>query len=170
MFTGTGFAQPINGTPLTMLSRGKIIVPNRSACTTGFSDTRPSNRAVGSPRRSAVQACAISCTVSENSRTTNAMNTCAKSMPGKRYRLLLPCEKRKDGIGEFGANHRRQFLSCRASHAGKAPECRQQQTTSARAHAGNEIELRTEVSHRPCLAMEGHRETVRFVTDPLNEQ
>ena len=39
----------------------------------GFSDTRPSRRAVGSPSRSAVQACAASCTVSDTSSTMNAM-------------------------------------------------------------------------------------------------
>src|SRR4051794_24853849 len=165
MFTGTGFAQPINGTPLTMLSRGKITVPIRSACTTGFSDTRPSRRAVGSPRRAAVQACADSCTVSQNSRTTNAIKTCAISMPGKRYRLLLPYEKRKDGIRQFRSDHRCQFLSRRTPYAREASECREQLTPASRADARHEIEFRPEVSHRTSLAMEGHGKAVRFVAN-----
>src|SRR5690348_7758694 len=145
MFTGTGFAQPISGTPLTMLNSGKITVPKRSACTTGFSETRPSRRAVGSPRRSAVQACAISCTVRENSKTMKAMKTCAKSMPDKRYRLRLPCEKRKNRIGEFGTNYRGQFLAGRASHTGDAAERGQQLPTPARTDAGNVVQRRSKI-------------------------
>ena len=60
MFTGTGFAHPMSGAPLTIAISGNRIVPIGSACTSGFSDTRPSSRAVGSPSRSAVQACAAS--------------------------------------------------------------------------------------------------------------
>ena len=73
----------MSGTPLTIAISGNRTVPIGSACTSGFSDTRPSSRAVGSPSRSAVHACAISCTVSENSSTMKAMKICAKLMSGK---------------------------------------------------------------------------------------
>ena len=49
MLTGTGFAQPISGAPLIIAISGNRTVPMGSACTIGFSDTRPSSRAVGSP-------------------------------------------------------------------------------------------------------------------------
>ena len=43
----------------------------------------------------------------------NAMKTCEKSMPGKRYRLRLGCEKRKNGIGHFGPDDGGQFFTPR---------------------------------------------------------
>ena len=43
-----------------MASSGSTIVPIRSMWTMGLSDTRPRLRAVGSPNRSAVRACAAS--------------------------------------------------------------------------------------------------------------
>ena len=60
MFTGTGLAQPISGTPVTIAISGNTIVPMTSTCTAGLSDSRPSIRAVGSPSRLAVHACAAS--------------------------------------------------------------------------------------------------------------
>ncbi len=51
--TGTGFAQP-NPAKITMS------VPSGSRCRSGFKVIRPRSRAVGSPKRSAIQACAIS--------------------------------------------------------------------------------------------------------------
>ena len=107
---------------------------SRSACTSGLSDTRPSSRAVGSPSRSAVHACAISCTVSENSRTMNAMKICAKSMSSKECNRLRPTrEKRKNGVGRFRADDGRQFLARGAPHAGHAAERRQQRLAAAAA-------------------------------------
>ena len=47
--TGTGLAQPISGTPVVIASSGNSSVPMGSMCTTGFRDSRPSMRAVGSP-------------------------------------------------------------------------------------------------------------------------
>ena len=49
VLTGTGFAQPKSGAPLSSAISGNRIVPIGSAWTSGFSETRPSNRAVGSP-------------------------------------------------------------------------------------------------------------------------
>ena len=83
MSTGTGFAQPMIGRFVVIAISGNTIVPIRSMCTAGFSDTRPRNRAVGSPSRSAVQACAASCTVREKTRTRKKLKTWAKSMSGK---------------------------------------------------------------------------------------
>ena len=60
MPTGTGFAQPISGRLVIIASSGNTIVPIGSTCTAGFSDTRPSSRAVGSPSLSADHACAAS--------------------------------------------------------------------------------------------------------------
>ncbi len=48
---------------------GTMMVPKGSMWTMGFSETRPSILAVGSPRRLAIQACADSCTQMANSRT-----------------------------------------------------------------------------------------------------
>ena len=58
--TGTGFAQPIKGRLLTTAMIGRRTVPIQSMWTSGFNETRPSARAVGSPSLSAVQACAAS--------------------------------------------------------------------------------------------------------------
>ena len=52
--------------PLIAATSGRMIVPNRSICRIGFSDTRPNMRAVGSPQREAVQAWADSCTLMAN--------------------------------------------------------------------------------------------------------
>ncbi len=58
--TGTGFAQPnMNTTRPTvsswLISRkpGSRMVPTRSTCTSGLSDSRPARRAVSSPMASA---------------------------------------------------------------------------------------------------------------------
>ena len=48
--TGTGFAQPMQRRTAEHGTSGSSTVPMRSAWTIGFSDTRPSSRAVGSPR------------------------------------------------------------------------------------------------------------------------
>ena len=71
MLTGTGFAQPMSGRPEYSASSGKTTVPIRSMCLKGFRVSRPSSRAVGSPNRSAVQACAASCTESDPTRIRN---------------------------------------------------------------------------------------------------
>src|SRR6266576_2963535 len=170
MFTGTGFAQPINVAPLSIDTSGKMIVPMRSACTAGLRETRPSSRAVGSPSWSAVQACAVSCTVNENSSTMNAMTICAISMPGKKSRLRPTREKRKDGIGGFGADSGGQFLTRRAPNARDTAKRREQRLAPARADAWHMIELRLQVAHRACAAMERDREAVRFIADALYQQ
>src|SRR5689334_23103725 len=157
-----------------------------SACTIGFSDTRPSSRAVGSPARSAVHACAISWTVSENSRTLRSMKICATLMSDKgctwnakiadaekkkgTARLCPPREKGKDGIRGFRPDNGRQLFACRAAHAGEAAERGQQRLAPPRADARNVIELRSQIAQRPRAAVEGDREAMRFVADPLHEQ
>src|SRR5687767_627264 len=83
MSTGTGFAQPISGAPVTMAINGKRRVPMGSTCTAGLSDSRPSNRAVGSPSQFAVHACAASWNVSDAINTTNVTIISPKSRPAK---------------------------------------------------------------------------------------
>ena len=68
--TGVGLAQPMKPIPESMPISGTSTVPIGSTCLIGFSEIRPSMRAVGSPHRFAVQACADSCTLMAN---TNAM-------------------------------------------------------------------------------------------------
>ena len=71
---GTGFAQP-NMKPAIMYIRpGMRIVPSGSMCLSGFSVSRPSIMAVLSPSCSAIQPCAVSCTVMAN-RTGNTHAT-----------------------------------------------------------------------------------------------
>ena len=58
---GTGFAQPKRSGPIPesvatrSITPGTMIVPIMSMWGSGFTVTRPSERAVGSPRRSAAQ-------------------------------------------------------------------------------------------------------------------
>src|SRR5712692_1498633 len=173
MFTGTGLAQPISGAPLTIAMSGNRIVPIGSACTSGLSDTRPSSRAVGSPRRSAVHACAISCTVSENSRTMSAMKICETklaSMPDKQSRLRPTREKRKDGVRRFRPDNGRELLARRAPHARHAPERRQQRLAPPGSDARHAVELGSQIAHRARTAMERDREAMGFVADALNQQ
>ena len=62
--TGTGLAQPNrNGLPVSSMMPGRISVPSGSMWTIGLRLTRPSERAVESPSRSAASACAASCSV-----------------------------------------------------------------------------------------------------------
>lgn len=59
---GTGLADAIKKRPpdKTYNKNGIKIVPNNSICARGFNVNRPINLAVGSPKRSAVQACIYS--------------------------------------------------------------------------------------------------------------
>ena len=59
-FTGVGLAQPSIGIRATDAIKGSKTVPTGSICLIGLSVIRPSMRAVGSPQRFAVQACADS--------------------------------------------------------------------------------------------------------------
>src|SRR5262249_28306187 len=171
MLTGTGFAHPMSGAPLTIAINGNRIVPIGSACTSGLSETRPSRRAVGSPSRSAVHACAISCTVSENSRTMNAMKICAKLILTSKTSSVRPTrEKRKNAIRRFRSDDGRQLFARRPPHARETAERRQQRAPPARADAGHLVELRSEVARRAPPAMERHGEAVRLVADALNQE
>lgn len=65
-FIGTGLAQPTTkGLFKITKNKGKIIVPKESICLRGFNVNRPINLAVGSPKRSAVQACIYSWMMAE---------------------------------------------------------------------------------------------------------
>src|SRR6266496_3076644 len=65
-FTGVGFAQPIIGIFEIAATSGNNTVPTGSMCFSGFSVIRPNMRAVGSPRKFAIHACADSCTLIAN--------------------------------------------------------------------------------------------------------
>ncbi len=79
--TGVGLAHPRRGMPAgpKIWIRGMSTVPNRSMCTRGLRLTRPRSRAVLSPMREAIQACADSWNDRLNKRTTNDMRPCAIS-------------------------------------------------------------------------------------------
>ncbi len=64
--TGVGFAHPNIGKWLNARIAGSRTVPTGSMCLMGFNVTRPSMRAVGSPQREAIQACADSWTLIAN--------------------------------------------------------------------------------------------------------
>ena len=85
-------------------------------------------------------------------------------------RLRPTREKRKDGIGDFRADHGRQFLARRAPHARQAAERRQQRPAPARPDARHVVELRSQIAHRPRAAMKRDREAMRFVADALDQQ
>src|SRR5476649_2395992 len=156
--------------PLTIEISGNSTVPIGSACTSGFSETRPSSRAVGSPSRSAVHACAISCTVNENRRTIKLMKMPAKSKFCKGYRLRPTREKGKDRIGGFGADDGRQLLARGAAHTGDAAKGPQQRVAPARADAGHLVELGAQIAHRARAAMKRDGEAMRFVADALDQE
>src|SRR5262245_34232221 len=169
----------MSGAPVIIAINGKSTVPIGSACTRGFNDTRPWSRAVGSPRRSAVHAWAISCTVSENNRTVNWMKiwaalmsstvrACSAGSALTVVRLRPAREKRKDGIGDLLAHHRRQLLTRRAPHTREAAERRQQRLATARANPGHVVELRSQIADGPRAAVERDRESMRLVSDALN--
>ena len=99
VMTGVGLAQPTN-MPLKklspmkgpkMISAGKSRVPMGSTWYIGLSVTRPCRRAVWSPSREAIQACAHSCTLSENRSRTNSKTAIRKLLGCKRtlHRLNL---------------------------------------------------------------------------------
>src|ERR1051325_11108023 len=100
-----------------------------------------------------------------------AMKTCATfTCAIDRSRLRPTREKRKDGIGGFRADDRRELFPRRAPNAGETAERRQQRAAAPRTDAGDEIELRSQVAHRPPLTMERDREAVRLVADALDQQ
>src|SRR5689334_24529149 len=95
---------------------------------------------------------------------------CAKSKSGKGLRLRPTCEKRKNGIRDFRADNRRQFLTRRASDAGKTAERGQERLPSARTDARHMIQFRSQVAHRPRSTVERDGEAMRLVTDLLDQQ
>src|SRR5262249_48873183 len=121
--------------------------------------------------RSAVHACADSCTVSENSSTMKAMKICATLMSSKGTIRLRPTrEKRKDGVGDFSSDGGLQVLPRRAPHARHAAKRRQQCAPPAGTNAGHVVKLRSQVAHRTRAAVKRHRKTMGLVPDPLNQE
>ena len=58
--TGTGFAQPNTGAPVSLSRPGRMIVPNGSTWRSGLRLSRLALAAVGSPNARAIQPCATS--------------------------------------------------------------------------------------------------------------
>ena len=81
-----------------------------------------------------------------------------------------PAKNARTASATFGADGRRQLLARRAPHAGQAAERREQRAAAARSDAGHVVELRVQIAHRARAAMERHREAMRFVADPLQQQ
>jgi hypothetical protein len=61
-----------------------VEVSNEGSGSAGLSETRPSMRAVWSPSREAIQACAHSCTLSEKRIRTNSKTAMRKALDCKR--------------------------------------------------------------------------------------
>src|SRR5215470_1239930 len=85
-------------------------------------------------------------------------------------RLRPTREKRKNGISRFCTDNRGQLFTRRAPHPCDAAEGRQERFAPARPDAGNVIELRSQIAHRPCAAVERDGEAVRFVADSLDQE
>ena len=162
--------QPSSGSPDSQATAGQQRVPTRSTWAIGSSDNRPCRRAVSSPSRSATHTCAQPWTVIEKSNTLNAMNSWARSMPGKGpLRLCPPRKKRKDSIRRLRTNCRRQVLARSPANAREAPKSGEQDAAAAHPNAGNGIELRMQVAPRPSMPMKGDSEPMRLVADALQQ-
>ncbi len=72
---------PTAGHAFTRQIAGHTIMPHMSKCFAGFSVSRPSIRAVGSPSRFAVHACAMSCSEMESTSTTYSNSASTTAMP-----------------------------------------------------------------------------------------
>ncbi len=79
-------------------------------------------------------------------------------------------EIRQHGVGPFGADHARELLARGAADARDAAERGQQRLAPPRADPGDLVELRPQIARRALLPMERHREAVRLVADPLDQQ
>ena len=101
--TGTGLAQPnTKGEPSSTSMPGRTSVPNGSTWRTGLKLTRPSRRAVSSPSRSAIQACAASCSViavtTGSAQTESVWPMAARSiMRRRRPAASASCARRTSG-------------------------------------------------------------------------
>ncbi len=73
-------------------------------------------------------------------------------------------------VGESGTDDAQEILTGRAPHAGDAAERRQQRLAPARADAGDGIQLRPQIALGAPLTMERHREAMRLVSNPLDEE
>ena len=150
---------------------GNSTVPIGSACTIGLSDTRPSSRAVGSPSRSAVHACAISCTVSENSRTMNDDENLREVDVQQGVKVTADSRKTQGRHRPF--SRRRRPPAPRASRAGRPRGCRTSSAASAAACGpmpGTSSSSESQVAHRPRAPVERDGESMRLVADPLDQQ
>src|SRR5205809_122656 len=85
---------------------GSRTVPIGSMWRIGFSDTRPNMRAVGSPQRDAVQACADSCTLMAN-RKAIIWNRISGRLDGM---MRIDSNKEQCGCGPQASSYERQVF------------------------------------------------------------
>src|SRR5713101_9050374 len=91
---------------------GSRTVPIGSIWRIGFSDTRPNMRAVGSPQRDAVQACADSCTLMAN-RNAIIWNRMSGSLDGI---VRIDSNKAQCGCGPRASSYERTGFSKLAAY------------------------------------------------------
>ena len=77
---------------------------------------------------------------------------------------------REHGVGGPGADNSSELLARGATNAGDAAERGQQRLPPPRADPGDVVELRPQIAERARLAVECHREAMRLVADPLDQQ
>src|SRR5206468_8087562 len=82
-------------------------------------------------------------------------------------RLRPTGEKRKDGIGGFGADNRGQLFACGAPDTSEAAERGQQRLAPARTDAGDVVELGSKIAQRARTAVKRDRKSMRLVADAL---
>ena len=170
-FTGTGFAQPISGTPLISATSGNSDRADRIGV-----HERVERDAAEQPRRRIAEPIG-------RPRVRRLVHRQRKQQNDERDEDLREVDVQQGvtGYGRLAKNARtasatlraddgRQLLARRAPHAGQAAERRQQRPPPPRPDAGHVVELRSQVAHRARLAMERHGEPVRLVADPLDEQ
>src|SRR4051812_31041907 len=124
--TGTGFAQPNTGAPLTARNSGRTTVPIGSTWRIGLRLSRPRRRAVGSPKALATQPCATSWKTMATTSGINQVATRNTILSGP-TRIPFPFvgeDREEHGIADMaspsdplGADHplahRAQFGHCR---------------------------------------------------------
>src|SRR5215510_11782413 len=84
--------------------------------------------------------------------------------------LRLRREVREHRIRGLRSHNLHQLLTRRPTHARETAEGGQQKPAPTWSDAGNEIQFRSHIPFLPRQPMEGHRKSMRFVPNPLDEQ
>ncbi len=75
--TGTGFAHPNTGAPVSARISGSTIEPNGSMCLSGLSVSRPARLAVSSPHQRATTPWLTSWSITAGMNTRKKINVCS---------------------------------------------------------------------------------------------